>query len=166
MAIRTGVIVAATLAFGCASAPSLKTDPQTLASRDICKLRSAALKKGDYEVSARATAEFESRGYSIQDCYHWAAEDEIAKQARAEKIKEGLAVAAVALGVAAAAYFAASQGGGAGQSVAYDFEWDWDLFYDQYGNLVAACRGVQTGQFADAWRCSAKAQTDWRWPGK
>jgi hypothetical protein len=47
-----------------------------------------------------------------------------------------------------------------------DYEWDWDEFYDQSGDLVWTCRGVQTGQFAEFERCSGRYQTDSRWPGK
>jgi hypothetical protein len=47
-----------------------------------------------------------------------------------------------------------------------DYEWDWDEFYDQYGNLVWMCRGVQTAQFVELSRCSDKYQTDTRWPNK
>ena len=46
----------------------------------------------------------------------------------------------------------------------HDHEWDWDSFYNQ-GQHVWACRGVQTGQFAEYEHCSDKIQTDDRWPG-
>lgn len=47
-----------------------------------------------------------------------------------------------------------------------DFDWDWDQFYNQNGQLVWACRGVQTAQFAEPARCAFKPQTDLRWPAK
>ena len=47
-----------------------------------------------------------------------------------------------------------------------DRDWDWDKFFDQYGNLVWMCRGVQTGQFANDDKCGGKHQTDLRWPRK
>jgi hypothetical protein len=75
-----------------------------------------------------------------------------------------LALGAILLvGLAVAA--AKSGGGGGGPAEAVDLEWDWDLFYNEYRQLVWACRGVQTGQFADAWRCAGKAKVDTRWPG-
>jgi hypothetical protein len=167
MARPFGFLIATTVTVGCVSGPALNSDPVSLESRDVCRLRQSALQKGNDEIFDAATAEIERRGYTVQDCYRWAAGDELDKQARTERIKQGLALAAVALGAAAVAYSAAHQSGSSGtQSVTYDREWDWDLFHDQYGNLVAACRGVQTGQFADGWRCSGKAQTDWRWPGQ
>lgn len=57
-------------------------------------------------------------------------------------------------------------GGGGGGPAKYDTEWDWDEFYNGYHQLVWACRGVQTGQFADEYHCAGKLQTDNRWPGK
>nr|WP_143028912.1 hypothetical protein [Massilia sp. PDC64] len=47
-----------------------------------------------------------------------------------------------------------------------DFDWEWDQFYNSSYQLVWACRGVQSGQFADASRCAYKPQTDLRWPEK
>lgn len=48
---------------------------------------------------------------------------------------------------------------------ARDYEWDWDEFY--YDNsLVWACRGVQTGQFAEQSNCAYKVKVDFRWPDK
>jgi len=41
----------------------------------------------------------------------------------------------------------------------YDVDWDWDQFYHSTGSLVWACRGIQTGQFADLYRCSGKSST-------
>lgn len=80
----------------------------------------------------------------------------------ARNIKIGLA----ALAVGAVAYYAVKgNAGGAGYSPPHDYEWDWDQFYNQ-GSLVWACRGVQTGQFAEQSRCQHKYQVDYRWPGK
>ena len=47
-----------------------------------------------------------------------------------------------------------------------DYDWDWDGFYDQYGNMTWRCRGIQTGRFAEDWRCASDLKTDNRWPGK
>lgn len=51
-------------------------------------------------------------------------------------------------------------------STVTDYEWDWDGFYNEYSQLVWACRGVQTGQFAFEERCAFKVKTDYRWPTK
>lgn len=67
------------------------------------------------------------------------------------------AVAAVRAGGGAAA------GAGAGAS---DYDWAWDEFRNQYGQLVWACRGKQTGEFAVSERCRFKPVNDYTWPGK
>ena len=46
-----------------------------------------------------------------------------------------------------------------------DWDWAWDQFYKD-GYLVWACRGMQTGQFAEEWHCSPKVKTDYAWPQK
>ena len=46
-----------------------------------------------------------------------------------------------------------------------DYQWDWDAFYRD-GRLVWACRGVQTGRFAELERCRGKPKNDSRWPTK
>ena len=47
-----------------------------------------------------------------------------------------------------------------------DYEWAWDQFYHSNGSLVWACRGVQTGQFAEKINCLGKPKNDYRWPNK
>lgn len=51
------------------------------------------------------------------------------------------------------------------QAVA-DVEWQWDEFYAPNGYLVWMCRGVQTGMFAEEFRCLGKAKIDFFWPDK
>ncbi len=45
-----------------------------------------------------------------------------------------------------------------------DVDWDWDGF-DNQGNYVWVCRGVQTGQFAEYAHCDGDLKVDDRWPG-
>lgn len=75
----------------------------------------------------------------------------------------GIGLALVAVG--AAAYYGAKRGGGGQANAVTDYDWDWDQFYHQ-GSLTWACRGVQTGQFAESSHCAYKPQNDLRWPGK
>lgn len=81
--------------------------------------------------------------------------------------KVGKVVAAVAvIGLVA---LAASAGGG-GRSAApaaraHDYDWEWDQFYNEFNQLVWACRGRQTGQFAYPERCQFKVKADLTWPG-
>lgn len=72
------------------------------------------------------------------------------------------AVSVIVLGVVAAALAA---GGGGGNPGVNDYDWAWDQFRDQSGSLVWACRGRQSGQFAEQWRCNGKLMTDATWPG-
>jgi len=73
------------------------------------------------------------------------------------------AVTVVVLGVVAAAL--AASGGGGGSGGITDTSWAWDEFRAQNGSMLWACRGRQTGQFADQWRCSGLPMNDWAWPG-
>jgi hypothetical protein len=82
------------------------------------------------------------------------------------------AVAAGIIGtLAVVAVVAAAKNGGGGSADASsyaptsDYSWEWDEYY-RNGVLVWSCRGVQTGQFADNYRCANKAQIDWKWPSK
>lgn len=80
--------------------------------------------------------------------------------------KENLKWIAGAAAVGAIAYYAGKGGGvGAGYAALQDAEWDWDLQPAPYGGTQWVCRGVQTAQYAEQWRCANKIQTDYRWPG-
>ncbi len=48
----------------------------------------------------------------------------------------------------------------------HDTDWAWDQFHHSTGSLVWACRGIQTGQFAEHTRCAGKSKNDNRWPNK
>ncbi len=92
--------------------------------------------------------------------------DGVATQAQAGVDWAAVAVGVLLVGIVAAA---AAGGGGGGSSYvppATDYDWDWDGFYNQFSELVWACRGIQTGQFADASNCTYDLKTDVRWPDK
>ena len=61
---------------------------------------------------------------------------------------------------------ARSGGGGGGSGSVYDYDWAWDQFYNKNYQLVWACRGKQTGQFAEIANCANKTQNDSTWPAK
>jgi hypothetical protein len=46
-----------------------------------------------------------------------------------------------------------------------DISWAWDSFLDQNGGRRWACRGKNTGEFADETGCSSQTKTDTTWPG-
>lgn len=75
-----------------------------------------------------------------------------------------LSIVAVAGAVAVAAN--GGGGGGASSYAAQDYDWAWDEFYNQHYQLVWACRGKQTGQFADLEKCAYKYKSDITWPAK
>ena len=85
--------------------------------------------------------------------------------------RTSLGTLAVVGAVAAAA--AVSKGGGGGGSnysqaaaSTEDYDWAWDQFYNEYRQLVWACRGIQSGQFALQERCQYKPVNDFTWPQK
>jgi hypothetical protein len=90
-------------------------------------------------------------------------------QAKVEKqdaqVVAGLAAVAL-VGAAVAACSGGGCGGGGYSSPNRYGGTDWDQFYDQYGYLTWRCREVQTGRFADDYRCAGKYKSDTRWPGK
>ena len=63
----------------------------------------------------------------------------------------------------AALVVSAARSGGGGT---YDYDWSWDQFYNKNYQLVWACRGKQTGQFADLENCTNKPKNDFTWPNK
>ena len=71
------------------------------------------------------------------------------------------------LAISAGAGYAASRPDGLqpGRQLGVDTAWDWDQFADENGRWVWACRGVQTGQFADDHYCRGLVRIDGRWPG-
>lgn len=154
------IAMSASLVAGCASSPEhFAKHKESLTNLDVCRTWKSAAESGDAAFQAQVTTEAERRSLTSEQC-----------AAEIRKGNDAVAAAVVIIGVAAAvaAVAAGSRGGGYSNSYAptSDHEWDWDQFYTQSYQLVWACRGVQTGEFADAWRCNGKAKTDFRWPGK
>lgn len=81
---------------------------------------------------------------------------------------------AVAIGVGiflgaviiAAARHSGSGGGYSAPAFSADTDWAWDEFYNKNRQLVWACRGIQTGEFALESHCFGKFKSDWQWPEK
>jgi len=71
--------------------------------------------------------------------------------------------AVVAIIVGAVYAIAASNGGGGGGGghAPSDSDWDWDY---QPKNGQWACRGIQTGQYAELSKCAGDYKDDDRWP--
>jgi hypothetical protein len=111
----------------------------------------------DGPVEQGAIAEAARRGISVDRCTAILA----AAEQRNANVAAGLMLI-LALG-------AASQGAATApmpmMPVASDTEWAWDQYRNDAGNLVWACRGVQTGQFWPEVRCQFLPKLDIRWPG-
>lgn len=74
-------------------------------------------------------------------------------------------VGALVLGAVAYAASNGTSGGGGYSATQSDYKWSWDQFGDGNGVLIWRCRGEQTGQFADDWRCAGLYRADSKWPG-
>jgi hypothetical protein len=142
---------------GCAITPRhFEQSREKMTDYQVCKAGSDADKSGNASFVGMVGAEWDKRSLTRTGCTALIAD---------EDRKAALVLAAVLIGAAAIA--AAKSGGGSpSASYATDLQWDWDLFHDQHGQLVWACRGVQTGQFADVWRCNGLLRSDARWPGR
>jgi hypothetical protein len=142
---------------GCAVRPAVfYKDPYGVGDTRLCRTSDAAVKSGDSRYVQSVQAELDRRGITPAQCQ------------QLERDQTGAIVVGSLLVVAAvAAARAGGSGGGGTPSNSYvsDYEWDWDQFRNQYGQFVWACRGVQSGQFADNSKCFGKFQVDSRWPG-
>lgn len=125
----------------------------------VCRVVPDMHKSPDVSFATSVSAELDRRGLTSAGCA-----DMVAK----ENQRAALVLGAILLGAAAVAV--ARSGGSGGSTYApasynTDTTWAWDQFRDQFGSLIWACRGRQTGQFADQWRCAGQFQSDYTWPG-
>jgi hypothetical protein len=112
----------------------------------------------DYQFSKDVQAEVARRNLNYQSCQ--------AKVKESNNLIGAAVVGAVVVGAAVAASKRGGGGGGGGGNSYAESGADWDAFYNQYGQLVWACRDIQTGRFTEAYNCAGKSQTDSRWPSK
>jgi len=155
--MRWGAGVLALVLTGCAITPQqFERDRYSMSELAVCKAAVDAIKSGDYSFKSSVESEAGRRGLTGEKCVTLLQEDQRQKAMAAALIIGAIAVAAAARG---------GGGGGTGSSyAATDYDWDWDMFYNEYRQLVWACRGVQSGQFADQSRCAYKVKADTRWP--
>lgn len=157
------VLVFCLLISGCAISPQFYyANRATLTDHEVCSaLLNARTARVDPGFYSDLQNDASNRGYTATDCERYVSEN---------NKKAGVALLLIA-GVAVAAKVARSGGGGGGGANnfapgATDYAWEWDEFYNQYSQLVWACRGVQSGQFADLSQCQGKVRNDWKWPSK
>lgn len=142
---------------GCAMSSATYYQNRSRASDlQLCKTARGQEAKRNTKFRADVLAELRRRGVSDQMCN--------------QKIQAQRAAIAAGIAAGALAYAATQDGGGGGgpRSGGYapetDYDWDWDRFYDERGQDRWACRGVQTGRFAETWRCQYDLKVDDRWP--
>jgi len=142
------VLMAALLLTGCVTSPEeFERTRLSRSDTSLCRINQYALNHNPPMIGPTAQ-ELQRRGITPERCHQLIAEF---NQQNAALMAAGFSLMA---GPRAAPV-----------PVDLDWDWDWDQFYDS-GALVWVCRGLQTGQFAEPYRCQYKMQTDWRWPSK
>lgn len=136
------------------SQEALNKNPQAVSTFALCRSYATASNQGFRDD---LYTELARRSVTPQQCA-----DMIRKQNQA--IAAGVAIAAVGAAIAVCSNNNCAGGGYVRPN--YHQGADWDEFYNQYGQLVWACRDISSGQFVDYGNCYGKAQTDWRWPAK
>ena len=147
---------------GCAiTRERFRSNPGALSNASVCVTLNRAIKAKDFSFAYFAREELEKRRIQEKSC----------NKIIADQDAEIAAATVLMLGTTAIVAASLKNRGGGGDGIRgyappIDTEWDWDQFYNDSYQLVWACRGVQTGQFADEGRCYSKFQTDSRWPQK
>ncbi len=146
---------------GCATTKNdFYSDRSTASTASLCRAHRGAVAK-EAAFAQDLERELNRRGIHTFQC-----EAEIERQSRevGQNVAKGVAV----LAVIAAAVAVSRKGGTAAASAGTTSygQVDWDQFYDKDGVLVWRCREVQSGQFADDFRCAGLSQIDNRWPRK
>jgi hypothetical protein len=153
-AISGAVVLALASASCTTSQQALSKNPSGVSTSALC--RSLASAK-DAKFQTDLYAELTRRSVTLDQCVEM-----IRKQNQA--IAAGVAIAVVGTAVAVCANN--NCGGGGYSRPNYYQGADWDAFYNQYGQVVWACREIASGRFVDYGYCYGKAQTDLRWPAK
>lgn len=135
------------------SQQALSKNPKAVNTSALCR---SLANTNDAQFRIDLLTELSRRSVSVDQCATM-----IKQQNQA--IAAGVALAAIGAAVAVCANN--DCGGGGYYQPRYYQGADWDAFYNQYGQVVWACREIATGRFTDYSNCYGKVQTDWRWPG-
>ena len=161
---KTSVVVAvAAFCHGCTVSPEqFEREKYTLRDDEVCRAQIKAVSEGNWDFQEPLDKDLARRGVNPLSC------PSIVQNANN---RTGAAVSLLAIGAALALASRPPSPAGYAPPPAYrqpppDFDWAWDLFFNEHYALVWACRGVQTGQFADLERCNFKPKNDFRWPSK
>lgn len=103
-------------------------------------------------------SELARRGRTIEWCK--------ARRKEQEETASNVAGLVAVIGLIGLAVAGAKAGAKPPPSTLIDTDWAWDEFYNDKYQLVWACRGKQTAQFAPVERCSLALQVDSTWPSK
>lgn len=151
----TTIVVALALAVGgCATTPTgFYKNPKDEGTVSLCRALSEST---DAQFRMDVAAELTSRGVTTAA--------ECQKRVNVENaVIAGIAIAATAVAVGAAA----NNGGFGGRSYpgsgAYGVAWD--QFYNEYYKPIWRCRDRSTGRFVPDYRCGGKVKLDSTWPG-
>lgn len=152
-------MICVTVLTGCAvSREQFQRERYSLRDDEICRALLYARKEYDYSYQDELSDELQRRGVQTYSCSSLVADAD----RRATAALVGVLAAATVVAIAKN-----SNGGGGGYyGDQIDYDWAWDEFYDQHYSLVWACRGKQTGQFAEFSNCRNKLKVDHTWPAK
>jgi hypothetical protein len=156
------IVVGAAMLSGCMTTEFFRTNAVTLSDTDVCTARDEGRSRPQQELYWMAGREMDRRGMTDARC-------DVLLAQKKQQLQNGLAIVAAGLAVVAVANASRRPGGGgAGYEPVQmqDYQWAWDQFYNDQFQLVWACRGVQTGQFAELYRCNGLLQIDNKWPSK
>lgn len=147
----------ATLLAACAASPeTFSARGQELGDTRVCRTWFKATQGNDLELLQATSEEVNRRGLSWSRCQ---------QLINRQRVAIGAAIIVTAALVATASSDGGTGGGGESASPGQDSQWAWDQFLAERGQMMTRCRGVQTGRFAEDWRCAGRYVNDLTWPG-
>lgn len=159
------VMAAALVASGCAMSPERFSQTRlSLNDTEVCRSARDANASRNSDFIQATQAELDRRSVMPQACDKLIQEEDTRNAVAALAVIAIVGVAAAAANNSAGGY--ASSSTSSAYSPTSDYDWAWDQFYGASYELVWACRGIQTGKFADFYRCQYDPRIDNRWPGK
>lgn len=158
-------MAAALTASGCAMSPERFSQTRfSLNDTEVCRSARDANASRNSDFIQATQAELDRRSVMPQVCDQLIQEEDTRNAVTALAVIAIVGAAAVAANSSGVGY--ASPSTSSAYSSASDYDWAWDQFYSASYELVWACRGIQTGQFANVDKCQYDSKIDSRWPAK
>jgi hypothetical protein len=158
-------MAAALAASGCAMSPERFSQTRfSLNDTEVCRSARDANASRNSDFIQATQAELDRRSVMPQVCDQLIQEEDTRNAVAALAVIAIVGAAAVAANSSGAGY--ASPSTSSAYSSTSDYDWAWDQFYGASYELVWACRGIQTGQFANVDKCQYDPKIDSRWPAK